>query len=489
MKKQVKIKKWLQGIDGMIILEIVAVCIMLIPVFIISFYTIPSADDFVNSVTIRTSMQNHRFYISAAISEVIYYYKNVSGYFFGAFLNFYISPLLRGGMGALRLTVFLLNLYFFVSLYFFINEFLRFFYNIRSLKVILFVYTLVLFIFINCKYNSEMTSWYCTMIGYIFIVACTFWGIIFFLKAIQSGEIKYAVLSSAVGFLASGGSLNLTALNCGMYLLVAYFGYKAYQKKKISTICFVSALAGAIINAVAPGNFIRHGVDSYPVFRALYVANYHVKQEMQELMFHSPFILLLCIFFVLMLKTIHNPRNIKGRSLIIFAGIIMLGAAVVNFPVCLGYIESYFPDRCVWVQNCVIYLGAFAWTACLAEWVKGKFYDLEIKKDVMICICISFLLYGCNLCVIRDPSDYPTLDMIKQIASGEIAGYVDYWEGVLQEIEYSEESEVVVTREEIRSNTFIRDPDLSFDKDYEMNVGIARYYGKDSVYITIGAEE
>ena len=93
-----EIKKWLRKIDEVLIVEIAAISVMLIPIFIISFYTLPSADDFVNSVTVRTSLLQRRFYLSAAISEVIYYYKNVSGYFFSAFLNFYISPLLRGAL-------------------------------------------------------------------------------------------------------------------------------------------------------------------------------------------------------------------------------------------------------------------------------------------------------------------------------------------------------------------------------------------------------
>lgn len=366
---------------------------------------------------------------------------------------------------------------------------LDFFYNIQKFKIVLLVYTFVLFTFINSEYNTDMISWYCTMIGYVFVVACMFWGSIFLLKAIRSGKNRDIVVSSVLGFLASGGSLNVTALNCGMYLLMAYLGGKMHQKRKIPAICFMSALTGGIINAVAPGNFIRHGTDNYPVFRALRVAGYHVKQELQELLFHSPLILLLCIFFIIMLKMKYDPRHIKGRSLAVLAGVIILGAVVVDFPVCLGYMENYFPDRCVWVQNCVIYIGAFVWTACLAEWMKWRFCDLRIRKDAIICICIGFLLYGCNLCAIRDISDYPTVDMIKQLVSGEIVSYVDYWEDVLKEIEYSEDSEVIVVREEIRSNAFIKDPDLSTDKDYETNVAIAQYYEKDSACIVIGVEE
>lgn len=483
---KVKSGKW--NIDLIFMAEIAVVCIMLIPILIISFYTIPAADDFVNSVTVRESLLQHRSYMAAAISEVVYYYKNISGYFFGAFLNFYISPLLRGGIGTLRAAVFIINLFFYISLYYLIYELLKFFYNIQDAKKTLLIYIFVLFSFLNNVYNSEMISWYCTMIGYAFVVACMFWGIIFFLKAIQSEKLKYAIAASVLGFLSSGGSLNITALNCGIYLLIAYVDI-AFHKKKTTVICFASALAGGVINVAAPGNFARHGVDSYPVFGALRLAVYYGKEELQEILFYSPFILLLCIFLVFMLKVIHNPRPIRGISLVIYAVFIFMGIVVVNFPVCLGYIVDYFPDRCIWVQNCVIYFGGFTWTACLAEWIKSRFGNFEIRKDAMIFISISFVLYGCNLCSLRDPSDYPTIDMIKQLANGEIAEYVDYWMDVFEEIEYSEEQGVVIYREEIKKNQFILYPLITENIDHEMNRGIADYYGKEWVYMTTDRNE
>lgn len=478
-----KIKKFLRKMDGVLSAEIAAISIMLVPVFIISFYTIPSTDDFYNSVVIKTSLLHHRFYLTAAISEAIYYWKNISGYFFSAFLNFYISPLLRGGIEGVQVTVFVLNLFFYVSLYLVVDKLLRFFYGVRNIRITLLAYALVLFAFTNNEYNTEMISWYCTMIGYLFMVACSFWGIIFFLKAIQSDKLKYLMASSILGFLASGGSLNITALNCGMYLLIAFTAVYMYQKKRMALICFFSALAGAGVNVLAPGNYIRHGTDSYPVFSALSTAIYYGKQQIQELMFYSPFVLLLCVFLVLMLKVVHNPRPIKGWHLVAFGGVIAFGVIMVNFPVCLGYIVNYFPDRCVWVQNCVIYLGSFSWIACLAEWIKRKFGDFEIRKDIMICICIGFILYGCNLCVIRDLSDYPTIDMIKQIYSGEIADFSSYWVDILEEIECSEEDKVTVYREEIKMNNFIRCPDFISEENCETDERIAKYYGKEWIHI------
>lgn len=363
------------------------------------------------------------------------------------------------------------------------SKLLEFFYNIQNIKITLFVYILILFAFTNNEYNSETISWYCTMIGYLFVVACSFWGIICFLRAIQSDRLKYVIISSVLGFLASGGSLNITALNCGMYLLIAFATIYVYHKKKIAFICFFSTLTGAVVNVIAPGNYIRHGTNSYPIFSALSTAAYYGKRQIQKLMFGSPYVLLLCIFFVLMIKIIHNPRPIKEKHLVVAGVVIILGIVMVNFPVCLGYIVNYFPERCIWVQNCAIYFGGFAWVACLAEWIKRKFGDFEIQKDIMICIGISFVLYGCTLCAQRDLSYYPTIDMIKQITSGEISDFSDYWLNVLREIERSEEEGVTIYSEEIKTNEFIRCPDLISEEKCEMDEQIAEYYEKDWVRI------
>lgn len=483
-----KSMKWLRKIDWILMIELAAVCIIVIPILIVSFYAIPSADDFGNSVTIRKSLLQHSSYFGAALSEVIWYYKNISGYFFGAFLDFYISPLLRGGITALRWTVFFCNLFFYSSLYFLIDELLRFFYEIRDKRVSLLTYILMLFAFVNNEYNSEMITWYCALIGYVAVVACMFWGVIFFLKALQSNRKTYVILSSSLGFLVSGGSLNVTALNCGIYLLIAYVGGWVYRKKMTAIICFASALAGGIINVIAPGNYLRHSTDSYPVLSALSLANYHEMQQLQKLLFGSPFIMLLCIFFILCLKSIHHPRAVNSGYLILFAGVIYLGIIAVNFPVCLGYIVSYFPERCVWVENCVIYFGSFSWVACLAEWLKSKYADLEIRKDTLVCIFISLVLYGCNFSATRDISDYPTIKMIQQLVSGKIADYTRFWENILEEIEHSKEDEVIIYRDEIWIHEFVLWPDITSDKDHYTNQWVADYYGKNSVFMTTESE-
>ena len=479
-----KNRKWAEKIDWVLMAEIAAVCVIVIPILIISLYALPARDDLINVAKVKSVLEEKHSYLLTAVSEVIYYYKNISGYYLGAFLNFYISPFLRGGILFLRVVIFAINLFFYTSLYFFVAELLYFFYHIKDRKVNILAYLLILFAMTNNDNNKEIWTWYCVSIGYVFVVAVMFWGIICFLRAMQNNKKKYLATAALLGFLASGGSLNLTALNCGLYFIVGILGLTVYQKKKISIICFLSALTGAVINVMAPGNYIRHGESTpYPVIEALKTAIYIPETRVQELAKSSPFILLLCIFCILMIKYGHTQRNIKGMHLAAGLFLIAAGVVIVNFPVCLGYV-GYFPIRCVWVQDCTIYMGLFGWTASFAEWLKRKLGEIEIRKETLLCIAVSSVLYLCNLSVVREVPTYPTVGMIKEIVSGKAAEYVAFWQGVLREIEMSESRGVVIYREEIKSSEFLLT--LGIDEDIETmdNAAVASYYGKDWVYLT-----
>ena len=182
--------KWIEKIDWVLAAELAAVCVMVIPILMVSFYALPLRDDFTNADHIRKSLMQHPSYIGAAISQIIYYYQNVSGYFLAFSLNYFISPLLRGGGRFFEGNCIFLQFFFYSSLYFLIYELLEFFHAIRDKKIILFVYILILFAFTNNEYNSEMETWYCVLIGYVAVAACMFWGIIFFLKAMQNDRMK-----------------------------------------------------------------------------------------------------------------------------------------------------------------------------------------------------------------------------------------------------------------------------------------------------------
>lgn len=477
-------------IDWILIGEIAGICVILIPIFILSFYAIPGGDEFANTNKIKTSMAEGYSHTGASLYMTIHYYKNVSGYFFGAFLNFFVSPFLRGGINALRVTVFVINLFFYISLYGFVASLLKIFFEIDNRKIKLLSYFLVLFAITNHYNNSETWTWFCVLIGYVFLIGCMFWGIICFIKAIKSGKKSYVIGASVIGFLVSGDSLNLTALNCGIYFLIGIWAVFVYKKKKTAIICFGSALLSGIINLIAPGNFIRHDLvtNEYPIGGALKTAAFLTWSRFQYLFFYTPFIILLIVFFIIAFKFFYCHYDLKGYQLVIALGIIFLGVTIVNFPVCLGYNSGTMPDRCIWVEDCTIYIGMFGWTACLAGWLKRKTGNMKIQKETLICIAISCMLFLCSLGSVRSFDDYPTVEMVKQLTNGEISEYFKFWNDVFEEIETSPDKGVAVLREEIPENQFVFPLHLRDDKTWWVNKAVALYYNKDWVYISTKGE-
>lgn len=352
----------------------------------------------------------------------------------------------------------------------------------------LLIYIIVLISLTNNYNNVETWTWYCVLIGYVFVVACIFWGVSFFIQAIRYDKIYYIIAASVIGFLASGASLNVTALNCGLYLLIGIIGLWAYNKKKVSIICFSSALAGGIINAAAPGNFIRHDITttSYSIVGSLEAAAMLGISRVQTLLTYSPFVLLLIIFFLFSLKNINNAeRRCKLHPSIILL-ITFAGITIVNFPVCLGYETTSLPYRCIWVEDCTIYIGMFAWSGYLAGWIKGRSGGFEIHKECCLCIALSCLLFFCSLGNVRSMKSYPTFQMMRQLLNGELEEYAEFWEEIFREIEISDDGNVVVYREAMKENDFITSPGMWGDKGNWINRSIASYYGKDSAYIVIG---
>lgn len=474
--------------DGILISELAVIVSILLPIMAISLLALPLKDDFFNANRMRMVLGQEYSYIKAAWSETLYYYKNVSGYFFGAFLNFFITPLLRGGIPAVRGTVLAINLFFYASLYFFTDSVLKFFFDRIDRKKILFIYIIALISVTNNYGNIETWTWYCVLIGYVFIVACMFWGILFFLKALQNDKIGYVSVASVIGFLVSGGPLNVTALNCGLFLIVGIMGYFIYKKIRTPIICFGSALAGGLINAAAPGNFIRHEqIDmSYGIVSSLKDAMGEGVSRVIALLTSTPFVLLLVIFFIFSLKNINQAKKEWKIHPIIILLLIFVGVMIVVFPVRLGYNAAYQPRRCIWVEDITIYIGMFGWSAYLAGWLKGRGGEFELKKEHWLCIAVSSLFFVCSLGGIRNVEYYPTVQMIRQLSNGQLKQCAEFWEGILEEIETSTERDVVIYRESILGNELVLTPGMGEDTEDWENKIVAEYYGKDSVCIAVG---
>lgn len=84
--------------EKILLLEIVIICIIVLPILAISFYALPAADDFSNTNRMGMLLIEEHSYLKVALSEVWSYYKSTSGYFFSAFLIFFYHHFCEGAL-------------------------------------------------------------------------------------------------------------------------------------------------------------------------------------------------------------------------------------------------------------------------------------------------------------------------------------------------------------------------------------------------------
>ena len=66
---------------------------------------------------------------------------------------------------------------------------------------------------------------------------------------------------------------------------------------------------------------------------------------------------------------------------------------------------------------------------------------------------------------------------------GYLVRFRDMWGEILEQMEHSDEANVTVQSKLIPSPQELKNPDLSSDPDYWINIGAARYFDKETVRI------
>lgn len=464
------------------------IALLTVPTYILCFYALPCSDDFITATGIREQLELGETYLGIAWRNTQSYYVSWGGFYFAVFLNFFISPFARAGIWGIRIFICIVHLLWYSSLYWLCAVALRFFFKINSRKQILSIYVLLLFAFTNIEVHVETMTWYTGMVAYVLVVVCMIWGIIFFLNGLESGKLIWIVGASVIGFLVSGGALNIAAMNCGIYLILTLFGC-LYIRRKVYFICFGSSLIGALINACAPGNFMRHNgsVDIYQILCAVKGSAFQTWEQLQVFFFETPYMLVLILLLFLALQ-FKEKGSFQYPMPGIVTGILIIGCIVVNFPVYLGY-EGYYPGRCCWVQDCVIFLGTFFVTFYWAGWLKCHGLQVKMSNEFVWYMAICCSLFFCSLGRTMPLDNYPTVNMLKQLTNGNIREVEQYWVSVMDEVEESKERDVVIERARRKSSSYIMDPAIYASKEDYTNSVMAQYYGKDSVILWENQEE
>lgn len=260
---------------------IAAIClfVLLFSVFQITgnaSYSVLVDDDFWHGYDVGVFHAGFFSYLAASLRYAKHMYLTWQGTYFSMFLQAFLSPVNNFGMTQLRIVMVFNALNFFVSLLLFLHAFLRAIGsrllagNLRSIRLHrLVIATCIIFIITSYNTFDEVFYWFSGATSYSFPLSFLFYSLVMLLSLPKiKNRILHAalfILSILTGVLAMGGSLTVAALGCSILLLVCLYELLAAHgssrekclPSRENLILFICYAAGALINTIAPGNFLR----------------------------------------------------------------------------------------------------------------------------------------------------------------------------------------------------------------------------------------
>ena len=192
---------------------------VIIPILIYASKSFPVADDFGNTRYVRDSMVSESFFLTA-VKLAGETYVRLGGNFFSAFLNYFFTPFLRGGIVGIRIFNTIMHIVFYISVFVLVRFFSKHILKADS-NIALFLYFAFIFCLVNNRVNSDVYSWYVVLVAYILPTAILMFCHSILIYSVCTRNRMY-IPAAILAFLVSGSSLNITALNCGLLLLLWY---------------------------------------------------------------------------------------------------------------------------------------------------------------------------------------------------------------------------------------------------------------------------
>lgn len=460
------------------LLSIVIVCIVVMPIVIASFYSFYQTDDFKHAMNVGVFGSNIFELLIASFKYSKQMYLVWQGTYTAMFLQSFLSPL--NGLGSVQLRI------------------------VMMINVLLFIFSLALFVIAVCKrlnlkksisfsilaicsigvfgYKGwiEVFYWFSGAVSYSIPLSLSFIGIAFSLKA---KDTKGYIAASILMFLASGGSLEVAGTGCFILLgictikkILGILGYKDF-------VVFGFAVAGAMINAVAPGNYVRHSaIDNTGLHlgTAVMASVYELMDTVEDLFINTPFILLViaALYIGVYIKKSGVIADIKVIYTIILFGVIT--PFVTCFPVCFAYSGGdYFPNRCQFVEIVVLVLVIMTISISLGYIFAEHFNEFQVKE--IISLFVVFFIVMPNLNSSWKLSETVPYQMWKEIMHDSYKNYYKEVKDIYDFVVSDKNEDVFISDIPMEGVAYFPEIMLSEDMSDWTNTSIAAYFGKNSV--------
>lgn len=464
----------------------VAVILLMLPFLAAVRYVVPVADDYSFATDVMGKINLGNSVIGAAVKQTVDTYMNWQGTYLSNFLVFFCLGITDVSVAGIRICLLLNMVLFFGAAYYLIHTVCSAFFekNVNQWAKGILIFLIVLGL--NVCSPSENFYWLTGACAYTIPLSATFIGISMYYKWLTTKKTVLFWLSILVGAMASGGVLITAAAINVCYLCLFFYSFFVRKNRRsiLEIIPWLCVFLGAIINVVAPGNFVRYtysSSDGLPIVTAfvnMLKVYYHCIRILQAsgLWIWSCWAILLGLWMC-NVKT-KLDMSINPVWIWIFG---VVGVNITIFPVVAGYNSVNAPGRAYFVFIIFIVLHTVFATIYTAMWLKKKFSICVERpyKPVLISIMVVLCLMSVSNLAMGDFSGWI---ITREVLDGTLKEFSEGTENILEEIQNSNDS-IVFVQADYREPTYLLDIGLTSDPNYWINQALAEYYEKSEIAV------
>lgn len=460
--------------------------ITVIPVLAATAYGMPSADDWGIIDTYRSYTGGPIHYLIWRVTANYLHWQGAyAGNLLGSFFPLWYK---KFGLVGLRAEMLLTILLFLSSVTAVVVVLMkRIGIKKKDIQMVsLLMLAVLLFYILGTNNLDEVFYWHAGFGVYTWAIAFSFLSFMCFINyELAKRNNIYFVFGILFAVLGAGGALDVSAFLCAMMLFAVGYDIVVLKKIRKNAVIALTAFLGAIINTVAPGNFVRHSFIDTEIRPLLSIWNTLVRiSSVISSDFTAGFLLLIFIvaFFIAYRKLGDSTFEFKYPGWVSLY--CLFAVFITDFPVALGYSSMNLPSRCMFAERTAVAFFTALLGIYWGGWVvKKKFYHFTKEWYlIVVCICIMPLAGYFDLNKLLELTPYK---MIYHMVTGDFNAAADRAQSVLDQIEASSEKDVIVSVPKPPEGEWVNIKTDSVTENVKdsRNAVIANAFGKNTVVL------
>lgn len=413
-------------------------------------------------------------------------YRHEQGAYFTSFIGSLFNPVAHGGFSAMRIIMEVNAFLVFGAVIFLTGIIIKKAADV-GIHVVLFVILMAVFPLAAYDSFSEVFYWFSGACAYGFPIALGFISIGLFIIYNLNKEVALTgreplVFSLACGIAAVGASLAITGIVVYFLLCtIIYFAIKRRRLEKDNMLVFITCLAGAAVNILAPGNYAGHGMENggavdvkagiiYASERYMYVVRW---------LFSDRNYLVFVISLVVVGYLIYDRIKLCRVEWMAVGVMLFASPLIAAFTPVVGYGMEEATNGCFFITVTAM-TAAFDNLALFIGWLMGR--TLKGHKKMSVLAVLYAIIFVCFIATPFSPEKYSVVKLNKQLYVGELQKNYVETKKIIDSLSNMKDRDVKV---DVPTNPEYIEDFYSFflldDPDSRINRDVAKVYGLSSI--------